>query len=155
VSNTGPLIALISLNQLELLHRLFGSVFIPLAVRAEVQDELSLRLLATADWIQARPAQDILAIQLLHDRLGAGESEAIILAKEIGASWTLLDDLAARRTAQAVGLQVVGTLGVLLMAKVAGHIPAIKPLLDLLRQTNFHMSADLYEHMLEQAGEAT
>ena len=51
VSNTGPLIALASIGQLDLLRSLFGRILIPPAVRAEVQDETSVAALTAANWI--------------------------------------------------------------------------------------------------------
>jgi hypothetical protein len=117
VSNTGPLIALASIGQFDLLRRLFGKILFPPAVRAEVQDETSVAALTAADWIVVQPAQDLLAVQLLREELDAGESEAIILARELDAELVLIDERAARRKARGIGLQTVGTLGVLLMAK--------------------------------------
>jgi predicted nucleic acid-binding protein len=76
------------------------------------------------------------------------------LAKEIDADWLVLDDLAARRQAQKIGLRVIGTLGVLLMGKTAGHGSALKPLLDNLRESGFRMSAELYKQVLQDAEES-
>lgn len=154
VSNTGPLIALAQVRQIELLRHLFGMVVLPPAVRVEAQDELTASALTGADWLVSRAPQDAFAVRLLQETLGAGESEAIVLAQEVSADWLLLDDLAARRKAEAVGLRVVGTLGPLLMGKLAGHIPAVKPVLDELRQAHFHMSAELSALVLQQAHEA-
>jgi predicted nucleic acid-binding protein len=153
VSDSGPMIALASIGQLDLLHRLFGEIVVPPAVRAEVLDETSTTALSAAEWIKLQPPQDNLAVQFLRDDFGAGESEAIVLAKEIGADWILLDDLMARRKAQAIGLNMVGTLGLLLMAKASGYISAIMPLVDHLRRNGFRMSADLYTRILQQAVE--
>ncbi|HKZ83766.1 MAG TPA: DUF3368 domain-containing protein [Anaerolineae bacterium] len=157
VSNAGPLIALASIGQFGLLQSLFGEVLIPPTVRAEIlaggEGEAGVSDLAAADWVKTITVKDDLAVQLLRDELGAGESEAIVLAKEVSADWTLLDDLAARRKAQTAGLRVVGTLGILLMAKSSDHIPTVKPLVDRLRQGDFRMSTELYEHILQQAGE--
>lgn len=82
VSNTGPIIALAHIGQIDILRRIFGQVLIPTAVRAEIQDEISLAALSKADWIIIGEAKDTLAVQLLREELDAGESEAIILAKE-------------------------------------------------------------------------
>ena len=158
VSNTGPLIALANIDQFDLLHQLFEEILIPSAVRTEVlaggEGESGAAELVAAQWIRIGAVQDDLAVQLLRDELGAGESEAIVLAKEVSADWILLDDLAARRKAHTTGLRAVGTLGLLLMAKTAGHLPVIKPLVDRLRQGDFRMSAELYERVLKQADEA-
>ena len=99
-------------------------------------------------------SQDHLAVNLLRNELDQGESEALVLAKELGAVRILIDERLARRKARSVGLTVTGTLGVLLMAKEAGLIPAVRPLLDSLSETPFRMSENLYRRVLRMAGEA-
>ena len=153
VSNTSPLIALASIGQFGLLRNLFGKIIIPPAVRAEVQSEAGVAALAAADWIVIQPAQDMLAVQLLREELDSGESEAIVLARELDAVLVLIDERAATRKARGIGLQTVGTLGVLLMAKNKGLVPDLKPLLDSLRQADFRMSDDLYRLVLASVGE--
>jgi len=64
--------------------------------------------------------------------LGKGESEAIVLAKELKANFVLLDDRAARRIARQENLPIIGRVGILLLAKENKLIPAVKPSLDAL-----------------------
>jgi predicted nucleic acid-binding protein len=64
--------------------------------------------------------------------LGAGESAVIALAQNTPDSIAVLDDLAARRCAQALGLKFTGTLGLVLMAKQRGIIPAVREALDAI-----------------------
>ena len=154
VSNTGPLIALAQIDRFDLLRRLFGRIIIPPAVRAEIQDDSSVAALTGADWITVQPPRDTLAAQLLREELDAGESAAIILATELGADLVLMDERAATRKARALGLSVIGTLGVLLLGKRAAHLSAIKPLLDSLREHDFRMSSSLYDQVLRDAGES-
>jgi predicted nucleic acid-binding protein len=85
--------------------------------------------------------------------LGPGESEAISLALEIGAQWVILDERPARRLAQALGLPVIGTLGVLLASKRRGLLPAVRPCVDALVNFGFHISPGLYDLVLADAGE--
>lgn len=153
VSNTGPLIALASIYQFELLQKLFGTISIPKAVRTEVLDETTLTAVNMADWILVRTAQDKIAVQLLNGELDTGESEAIVLARELNADLLLIDERAARRKAAALDLSTIGTLGVLLMAKNQGLIPVLKPLIEQLNQSGFHMSDELYAQVLNSAGE--
>ena len=154
VSNTGPLIALASIGQFDLLRELFGQVFIPPAVHAEVKDEASVAALTAADWIAVQAVQDTLAVQLLKEELDAGESEAIILARELSADLILMDERAATRKARTISLRAIGTLGVLLMARDKGLVTSLKPLLDDLRRAGFRMSDALYHQVLHSAGEA-
>jgi predicted nucleic acid-binding protein len=85
--------------------------------------------------------------------LGDGEWEAIALAVELGARGILIDDRPARRLAEAAGLHVIGTLGLLLEAKRAGHIGTIRAELDKRLETSFFLSQKLYDELLRMAGE--
>jgi predicted nucleic acid-binding protein len=158
VSNSSPLIALATINRLTLLKALFEQVAIPQAVYDEVvihgEGEPGSREVAEAAWIHTFQVKDRLAVDLLRESLDAGESEAIVLAQELNALYTLLDDTLARRKARLIGLRVTGTMGILLIAKKADRIPAVRPILDELRQTDFRMSERVYQELLAKAGEA-
>ena len=104
-------------------------------------------------WIAVRPLQHPIGTKILHASLGAGESEAIALAIEVGADLTLLDDKAARRLAMVLGLPILGILGLLLRAKEMGLIKEIHPRLDALRTLPFHIAPKLFEAVLKDAGE--
>jgi predicted nucleic acid-binding protein len=75
------------------------------------------------------------------------------LAVEIKADVVILDDLAARRSARLFELRVIGTLGLLLRAKHAGLIAAVRPKLDVLRTLPFRIGPSLWEEVLRDAGE--
>lgn len=147
VSNTSPLVALEHLGELHLVPRLLGT---PLVVPPAVAGEFGRAL---PDWIETRALNQTVATQILNASLGRGESEALALALEHKADLILLDDRAARRLAVAVHLPLVGTLGLLLRAKMAGLIPAVRPRLEALRALLFHVSPRLYESILRTAGE--
>ena len=86
--------------------------------------------------------------------LDDGEREAIALALETGEQRILLDEREARQIAQSLGLQVIGTLGILLLAKNQQIIPQVQPLLDAMIDTaQYWVSAALYQQVLRQAGE--
>ena len=86
--------------------------------------------------------------------LDAGEAEAIALASEIGAGLLLMDESDGRAEARSLGLQVTGTLGVLLRARQVGMLPALKPVLDaLIQKHSFRLSRSFYEQALRQVDE--
>jgi predicted nucleic acid-binding protein len=91
---------------------------------------------------------------VLRARLGAGESEAISLALELGVEQLLVDERGARRLAQAVGLSVIGTLGGLLAAKRKGMIAAVGPPVQDLLGRGFWIAPDLVRRALAAASEA-
>jgi predicted nucleic acid-binding protein len=149
VSNASPLIALARIQQLDLLAAIFESVLIPPAVAHEIAP--SIPVLPT--WLRIQAPNVLPPASLLRRRLGDGEWEALALAVELKADWIILDDLPARRSAEASGLHVIGTLGLLLEAKRVGHIRTIRAELDKLLETSFFLSPQLYDQLLIIAGE--
>jgi predicted nucleic acid-binding protein len=106
-------------------------------------------------WIVERPLAQAIAPLVLRSSLGAGESEALSLAMELHADYLLVDERAARRAARALGLRVIGTLGVLLAAKRKRLITEVRPLLDELLRKGFWVSPRLVRQSLLAAGEET
>lgn len=149
VCNASPLIALEQIGQLSLLQHLFGQILITPAVGREVEPTLSKR----PAWMEVRSLQQPMRARVLAASLGAGESETISLAVEVSASRVLLDDRPARRLAAVLGLNVTGTLGILLAAKQRGLVEQIKPLLEALLTHDFRVSEALLEQVLQRAGE--
>lgn len=159
VSNTSPIVNLAAIGQFDLLRSLFGQILIPHAVYEEITvagaGRPGAEEVEREDWIAAEAVQDARLVRALAPDLHKGEAEAIVLASERNADWLLLDEKAARRVADRLGLRVVGLLGVLGRAKEKGLIEAVTPLLDALReQAGFWISDSLYAHVRAQAGEA-
>lgn len=86
--------------------------------------------------------------------LGVGEIAAMALALENPDRVVLLDDMLARRTAQVAGLQVWGTLKVLLEAKSHGIIEKVEPYVSKLSDSGMWISAEIKERILKLAGES-
>lgn len=160
VSDTTCLSALARINELHLLHALFGQISIP----EKVQEELSalqefgvdISIFSHSDWITIRQAtpSPLLETLLANKRIDPGESYAIALAIEIEADWIILDDLHARKVATDLGLNITGLGGILLQAKAAGIIPSVKGHLDLcMLKANFRLSTVVYNHLLTLAKE--
>lgn len=157
VSNAGPLIALARIGRLDLLPILFGEVWIPEAVRREVavlgRDRPGAAEVNRADWLHAEQVRHPVAVELLRERLGAGESEAIVLAVQERADLLLIDEARGRRVAESRGLPVLGTVGLLVVAKGHGLVPSVRAILDELEAAGFRMGTDLREQVLRLAGE--
>ncbi len=147
VSNASPLIALDQIGRLHLLRDVFGTVIIPTAVATETPR------VASAAWLRKVPLRGTVPSWLEVVGLGPGETEAIALALELRAEQIVLDERRATRTARGAGLRVVGTLGVLLLAKSQGVVPAVKPMVDDLLATGFHLAPWLVDDVLATAGE--
>jgi uncharacterized protein len=150
VADTSPLIALHQIGQLQLLERLFGEVLVPPAVAREAAPSLP----EPPAWIRTVTPTQPIGSEVLRASLGPGESEALSLALELRADIVILDDRQARRLASGLGLHVAGTGGILLRAKRAGFIPAVRPLVEQLLAFDFHLSQTIRNEILAAADEA-
>jgi len=158
VSDSSPLIALCDLGKLDLLRLLYGRVVLPNAVWKETsiagQDKPERKELLSASWIERVQVRNQVLVKSLAQKLDAGESEAIVLALELNADLLLMDERLGRNVARRFGIDVTGVVGILLMAKSQGHLSAIKPDLDRLRdELDFWMSESLYQQALQLADE--
>ncbi len=158
VSNSTPLIHLSAMGKLDLLPHLFGEIVIAEEVYEEVvlkgADRPAASEVQSAKWIQRRAIKNKLAGTILQNSLGAGESATIVLAIELDADLTILDDRSARIQAQARSIKITGTIGILLMA-AERDIVHFQQALDDLLTTGFHLSAREYQRVINlwQAGQ--
>lgn len=152
VVDAGPLIYLHLLEVLEILHSMFGTILVPGAVLHELESLGNPRLASTRgwaasppDWVESRDPHEIAAGI---DQLQAGEAAAISLAWETGADLIILGDAEARRAA--VGIRVIGTLGVLDAAAREGLVIDLSRLLDrLIQETPFRCGPRCLEIVAE------
>lgn len=83
--------------------------------------------------------------------MGEGEAEAIILAQELNAAYAVIDEQ-ARKHAELLGLNVIGTLGVLAVAYRSGILPDFKETLARLIDSGFYIKQELREKILKDMG---
>lgn len=148
VSDASPLTALLQVGRVDLLARLFEQVIIPPAVR----DELLRAHPALPEWLKIQ-SPNVSPPSLAHANLDAGETEA--LALEIHVDAVLIDERRGRRVAVDHGLRVIGLLGILIEAKVRGHLPTVQPAIVALReQAGCWFDEELITDVLRAAGES-
>ena len=157
ISNTGPLIALAVVEQLDLLRSLFDTVSIPVAVHEEIlqggSTGVGVQAYQEASWIEVEPLQGPID-PLLAAALDRGESTVIQLALEKGASTVLIDEQKARKIARRIyNLNVIGTVGILLEAKKRNILPSVRDILGAMRQSGYWIHSQIVEAALKQAGE--
>jgi len=157
VVNTSPLIFLAELGYLDLLNRDADAVCIPRAVLDEVRvkpDRAAQAVdQAIQSWLSVREIGNREAVEILQADLDLGEAEVIVLAREIGADRVVMDDLDARRMARRLGLELVGTIGLLLSARLQGEISSMRSEIERLEALGFRVAPDLVEAVLRAAGE--
>jgi predicted nucleic acid-binding protein len=144
VADTSPLLYLDLIGELELLPSLYSEILIPDAVHLEMSRHgapESLRNLAayTPSWLHVRATPEDLTLPI---DLGPGERAALNLAFHIGADRVLLDDLAGRKAAEVLQLNITGTLGILLEGSHRGFCH-LEGSLSKLALTNFYAAPEL------------
>ena len=146
ISDTSCFIVLTNISELELLKKVYNSVTTTPEVKAEFGSALP-------DWVKIKSPADKSRQQILEITLDKGEASAIALALEMPGSTVILDDDKARKVAEKLKLDITGTLGVIIKAKLQKIIPSIKPYLTKLHQTDFRMSTELISQALLEAKE--
>lgn len=145
VADSSPLIAFSRIGRLELINKLFGEIIIPDAVYDELtagEHEFS------CDWIKRKKVTDKNLVKILSAKLDQGESEAIALAMELNADILIIDEKPGRRMAMHTGLNVTGTVAILVRLARSGKIN-IKEELDNLIKNDFRLSNGLYQRCIE------
>lgn len=155
ICDSSPLIALSIIDKLDLLDRLFGQVYIPLSVFNEVAFEAKPEARRIELWAKGKVISSTneplrQSFTLLLD---AGESEAMALYFEKNADYLLIDEKKGRKIATYNRINIVGSLGILLLSKRKGLISSVAPLLDILQQSYIRISDELYNKTLELAEE--
>ncbi|PNW58825.1 UNVERIFIED_CONTAM: nucleic acid-binding protein [Euhalothece sp. KZN 001] len=160
ISDTSVLSNLAVIDQVWLLKAIYHEVIIPQAVADELRnagDEFpNIQTVLSFDWIKVRQANRIETIAALENDhlLDRGEAEAIALALELKAEELLIDERLGRREATRLGIPIIGILGILLVAKRRTLINAVQPVVDaLIFKAGFRVSLQLYEQVLQTAGE--
>jgi uncharacterized protein len=157
VSDTSPIRALAHLSLLQVLKDLFGQIIVPPAVDTELRHPAAGFApvdVHTLDFVSLRAPRDMKRVQDLLKVLDPGESEALVLALELGTIAILIDERAGRAMAKQLGLMPIGVLGTLVRAKQRGLIATVAPKIDRLeRELGFFISASLRAQILKSAGE--
>ena len=157
VVNSTPIIALCNADLLYVLREMYGEIIIPKAVFDEVtakKDSACYQIRENLEWIKVEQVNDNVDRTMYKPKLHAGEVEVMILARQIPeADLVIIDDNAAKRTAQYLGLKVTGTLGVLIKAKRKGIIDSFKDAIDKIQDNGFYIDEKLRKMAIEQAGE--
>ena len=156
ICNTSPLQYLHQAELLHILPALAKRILIPPAVVDELgagrARGIELPDPAELEWITVRKPASASALTLVTD-LGPGETEVLALALECQDAVVILDNALARQVAEAHGIKLTGTLGLLLDAKKAGLLASVAPALDELQALGFRVAPGTRDSVLKLAGE--
>lgn len=154
ISDASPLISLAKIIHLQILKELFEKIYIPEAVYEEMvmkgKDKNGAREVRFANWIEKKEIRDKqTCLRLIREfSLGRGETEAIVLGKEMHADLVLLDEAKARDIAISLDLKVRGTLGILARwCFLQGKIEKFSSLANELKAKKVRFSKQIYEEI--------
>ena len=154
VADCSALVALSVCGSLNLLEHLFASVVVPETVYIEATQPDKKQAQALKTFLQGKVRQVNLETYVFLDAYAdAGETEAMLLYKQLAADKLLIDDKRGRKVAKINQISTIGSLGVLLVAKEKGLIVEVAPLLQQIEQSDIYLSPDLIATVLELAGE--
>jgi len=141
-------------GRLNLLQLTGERIVVPDTVAEEVKahSDDAARALETHSWLEPVPAVEISPAIAAWD-LGAGESAVVSWAVAHPGSLAIVDDYAARTCAEALGVPLVGTLGLALRAKFSGQVPSARPLVEELRKAGLYLSDRVIREALALVGE--
>ena len=147
VCDTSSLVRLGKGGVIYCLKGLFDKIYIPKAVENECVDPVVSQEILD-------PFFEIHEVKhLLQIGMGPGEREVISLAIEKGIETIIIDDEKAFLKSMRYGLFPVRTTNILLAAKHMKIIPAVFPVLGLMRLNGEGIDDDVYFDVLKKANE--
>jgi predicted nucleic acid-binding protein len=143
IADTSALIVLTNSGHLPLLHALFPRIIVTSEVEAEFGQPLPA-------WISVETVAHKGEKPFLIAQLGKGEASSMFLALENAPCLLLIDEKKGRKVAMDLGLQIIGTLRVLILAKESGLIISLRQAIDDLMATGFRLSPVLIAEVLDK-----
>jgi predicted nucleic acid-binding protein len=142
VTDSGPFMYLAMLHHADLLPHYFQPLLTPPQVYDEVATQGS-----------GRPGAHELTTMCERSEVRLVEINEPRLIEQ--RSTLLTDDNVVRMLAMAQNVPVIGSIGVLIRARLDGIVPALKPLLDQLIAAGFHLDPQghAYREALQRVGE--
>lgn len=163
VADSGPLIHLATARQFYLLQRFFDKVLIIAQVYDEVvtqgkgkPGDSDVRKAIEEGWVLVDPMRELIGVErLLSPRISEIDARVVAHALENNIHLVLADDPGVRQVAEQEGLSVVGTVGILVRARLEGIIVELRPVLDYLIELGFHLDPNglVYREALKRVGE--
>jgi predicted nucleic acid-binding protein len=153
-SNTTPFIALSSINKLDLLPKLFGKIHVVTEVIEEcaVGGTIPVPDLRKLPWIVEISSSEAIIISILLE-LDKGEKYTLQMAKELKVDRVIIDEKIGRDVAEYLGLEVTGTLGILLKSQQNGLIESFTESANVMADQGIHYNKKLINKLAKVIGE--
>lgn len=153
IADSGPIFSLALIDKLDILNIIFDDIKIPQAVWNEITyDKAKPDFNKLHSFFKDKTCQ-ISSFNELTFVLDYGESESVILYKELQADFLLIDDRKARKIAENLGVNCIGLLGILSIAKNKGLIKSLRPIFETFLQNKRFYDIELLNSILKLNGE--
>jgi len=158
VADSSPMILFARIDHFFVLNSIFEQVIIPIQVAEECTFDYSrpgakiIRNAIEKGTISVYEYDINDALFNLPKVLGKGEVAAIQLAYQLK-STLLIDDAWGRKAAENLKIPIIGTAGILLVAKNHGIISKVNPIIYRLKEVGFHLSTEITTKILLLANE--
>jgi len=143
IADASRLITLDNIDETGLLPKLYDHIYVTPEVAAEVGDSLP-------NWIEQRWSTNRDLVAELTKELEIGEASSIALALETPNCLLVIDEKKGRRTARKLGIEIIGTFGIILNAFESGLIEKPDTIVERLEQPGFRFSETLKAGMRER-----
>jgi predicted nucleic acid-binding protein len=143
ISDTSCLIALSKIGLLHILKDLYQEIIIT----KEVKDEFGEIL---PDWIVVLNVKNIKRQSEIAKKLDKGEASSIALALEIQDSILIIDEIKGRKLALSLKIEIIGTIGILLLANKNGLLKDVIGTILKLVNKGFRLSDKIVENLIEK-----
>jgi uncharacterized protein len=161
VADTTPLLYLPRINQLGLLRELYHQSIIPTTVWHEAvaarPDAVGVKAILDATWIVVSDQAERAGVDdSVEETLDSGEAAASLWPRCLEPAFYSSISARCRTVARERGLNVRGTLGVLVDGRRAGtshHITSLRAALDELQAEGFRVAPALVSEALRHVGE--
>lgn len=156
VVNASPLIFLSKAGMVHLLRQEESEIIVPEPVAQEIRKrgnhDVTVKVLESTYWLKPVEVSNIPALIQSWD-LGPGETSVLAYAYANPGVTAIIDDGLGRYCAETLGLPLRGTLGLVMIAKNRGIIPAARPIVTLLKQHGMYLSESVIDRAMALIGE--
>ena len=154
IADTGVLISLGIVEKIEVINKLFDEFYIPQAVWEELKKYENPDFPEKYKTLLKKHILQIKSNNQLSLLMDYGESESVILYQELNANYLLIDDQKARHMAESLGVNCIGSVGLLVLAKQKGLIQNLKSVFKIWLKNERYFSKKLLNEILSKTGEA-
>ncbi len=153
IADSGPIFSLAIIDKLDILDELFDEICIPKAVWEELtRDKTAEHYTRIVEYFEEK-VKEVSGFNELTFVMDYGESESVLLYKELNANYLLIDDKKARDIAENFGIQCIGTIGILSIAREKGIIGKLRPLFISFIENKRYYSLKLLNIILTKYNE--